>query len=882
MKIAVHTSDELTTELIPWELRGRRRVSLAVTMSWSLDSGGRAAPIPVPSPLSTVHLVPYKHRADILVTGEPAQTARRLLGVAIARGTRTLFAKRVTSGFAPPVLEHGPQQALDDPFAFQAAPDDQRAPYLLGGEQLLLQVGNRTSHHRLPGVAPFATHLSTLGERRSVPLVGDTAVVDLEGRICSLTWRGVLPEDVTDGTIDVAALPLQRTEEIAGMPSSWRRAPHHPRPEERERIELINDTPFPAVGYSWCPSPGEWRHTVVVKGTFTIDPTPQPLAQQPPLQGDLLAGTNDPDPAALPACIYTSDFAPFKPRTDVLVRASAHAPEGESMAIVRLRFGDVDKQLVALGPRRWRRDGIPSEPEPFDSVPLDHTMALRGPDNPAGLVDEPPRVEHTDRLLRQRGDELPPASLGPIAPGWKVRTKLLGDLEADADHARALPKNADLAYFNAAPRDQQLPHLTGGESFTVSNVRPGPESVRGTVPRTRPVCHVLRAETIETVDLVLDTVTIDCEKSEIVVVWRGITTLADEDGSDVSRILVHPTSLSAIDAWARLTTHGDERFVAEASPAPTHTPFETPAVVHPTMPGPRAPRPAPPPTRAQITAWIAGDELRERDLTGAQLDDLDFSGRDLSGAILTDANLDRCVFDGAKLQQTVLTRVRGESTRWRGADLIGADLSHAGLPTADFEDANLTRASAPHIHLAGAVLRRAQLDHADLSHADLTDVDLEASTLTSATLSHAVLERVRLTRADLAGGKLFEVTGSDVILDEAHLERCQLERAILPRLSARGIHADSSRWEGAKLQRAVFGRADLRAAGFKRSRLDATDFTSADLTEADLSRASLDGAILRRTNLMNALLDRADLSGADTEEANLYGAIAHGSTRRRQ
>ena len=84
--------------------------------------------------------------------------------------------------------------------------------------------------------------------------------------------------------------------------------------------------------------------------------------------------------------------------------------------------------------------------------------------------------------------------------------------------------------------------------------------------------------------------------------------------------------------------------------------------------------------------------LRDADLSGADLSDADLSGADLSYADLS------------------------------GADLSGADLSGADLRRADLSDADLRRAD-----LSDADLRRADLSYADLSDADLSDADLDFS-----------------------------------------------------------------------------------------------------------------------------------------------------------
>ncbi len=121
-------------------------------------------------------------------------------------------------------------------------------------------------------------------------------------------------------------------------------------------------------------------------------------------------------------------------------------------------------------------------------------------------------------------------------------------------------------------------------------------------------------------------------------------------------------------------------------------------------------------------------DLRDADLSGADLSvahlrDADLRGADLSGAHLRDADL-----RGADLRDADLS-----GAHLRGADLSGADLRGAGLSGANLRDADLSGAD-----LRGAGLSGANLRDADLSGADLSGADLSGASLVDADLSGAV------------------------------------------------------------------------------------------------------------------------------------------------
>jgi hypothetical protein len=96
------------------------------------------------------------------------------------------------------------------------------------------------------------------------------------------------------------------------------------------------------------------------------------------------------------------------------------------------------------------------------------------------------------------------------------------------------------------------------------------------------------------------------------------------------------------------------------------------------------------------------------------LDESQFAGADLAGAVLRDASLGRTNLQGARLRGA-----DAQDARFISTDLTGADLSGANLRNAD-----LTRATLRGADLSGADLRRARLFRADLREANLTGAQL--------------------------------------------------------------------------------------------------------------------------------------------------------------
>lgn len=130
-------------------------------------------------------------------------------------------------------------------------------------------------------------------------------------------------------------------------------------------------------------------------------------------------------------------------------------------------------------------------------------------------------------------------------------------------------------------------------------------------------------------------------------------------------------------------------------------------------------------------------DLREANLSGANLRHANLRAANLSGAFLSRANL-------------------------KGANLSGAILELAVLQGAILHQANLTEAILTKADLTGAVLTKADLSLANLEAANLRDSNLRGANLFTANLSGA-----NLFKADLSGANLSEVSLLGVYLDRA-------------------------------------------------------------------------------------------------------------------
>ena len=618
--------------------------------------------------------------------------------------------------------------------------------------------------------------------------------------------------------------------------------------------------------------------TFFVKGSYLLKPgaTVEPAEEPALASGDVHAG-EDPNKILK----YPSDFAPLKPRTDIVLHATCHAPGGKPAPVIRagFRVGTFSKAVAVIGDRRWVPGLLSTsqtEPQPFKSMPLGWDRAYGGAKyrkNPVGRgrvkeAGELPNVEHPDRLLRGPGDSLDPAGFGPVDLSWEPRADIKGTFKEKWLKERWpwYPEDFDFALYNAAPRDQQVEgSLKGDEELEFTNLHPAHPKFTSKLPGVRARCFVSDPidgkPSFREVPLKIDTLWIDLDAGRVVVVWRGRTQVRSLKLKEITGIQVRIESLKDPVTPVDQVQKDYDAKMAALAPRPE--------------PEPAAAAPPPPAVTADTVraALAAGRSLAEADLTGSDLSGMDLAGRDLHGAYLEGASLRKAKLAGANLA---------------GADLTGADLTEADLSGASLSSADLTRAKLGKAVLKKAKIDKAEFDRANLAEADLDEAEGSSASFYKADLRGAKFRKAKLPRADFSG---------------AMLEKADFTGAEIPASGLEGAKAGGAVFRGADISTLrVSEGADARKADFRESKgaktvwtdsfLDGADFSGASLPAADFSGASLVGAIFRRAevvsgsfadanlskascgqvNLLRASFERAELGGADFQGSNCFEA----------
>jgi len=163
---------------------------------------------------------------------------------------------------------------------------------------------------------------------------------------------------------------------------------------------------------------------------------------------------------------------------------------------------------------------------------------------------------------------------------------------------------------------------------------------------------------------------------------------------------------------------------------------------------------------------FVGADLRDIDLSHANLRDAQFTGADLDGTRFDDADLRNARFVGVRLRRTSFARANTEGVRFvgasvsqgdvdgaagriilrectgcslRGLDLHDADLRGIKVVGANLDDAKLAGAHLNDARLVGVSARDADLSRTDLRGANLMGANLRNARLAGATIGDAVL-----------------------------------------------------------------------------------------------------------------------------------------------
>jgi len=287
--------------------------------------------------------------------------------------------------------------------------------------------------------------------------------------------------------------------------------------------KVQNHTRFPSQYYQMLDVSDQVFHVVVCRQTFNLRQVDNDgcvvLADE---QTPLVASDKFYRQINLSSIIQESDYAPYKPKCDVLFTyCYAHAPQEQPSRRwpVAVSIGEWQKRFQVTGPRLITRSNASdwqlTEPEPVLKVPICYEKAYGGsfqwptdsqePEfihreecNPigSGYLDEQwleksqanelsaPQIEALDQAFSVQAKDYPVIGLGAIGRWWLPRRTQAGTYDQEWKRQRwpRLPMDFEFDYWNCAPKDQQIDYPKGGETVILTHLHQSPE-VRFRLPK---------------------------------------------------------------------------------------------------------------------------------------------------------------------------------------------------------------------------------------------------------------------------------------------------------------------------------------------------------------------------------------------------------------
>ena len=276
------------------------------------------------------------------------------------------------------------------------------------------------------------------------------------------------------------------------------------------------------------------------------------------------------------------------------------------------------------------------------------------------------------------------------------------------------------------------------------------------------------------------------------------------------------------------------------------------------------------PLRAVVLELIKTQgSLLNRDLTGANLSKLDFSGQALDGSLLESADL-----RGANFMDASLTNVSFVGALLDSTDFSNSDLSRSNFNSSIGCGVNFSFANCTEMQCQGA-----QLIDSDFREAHCEGMIALDATLTAAEFTGSCLKNSSFMNADLSGSDFFNI----------EIERCTFLNANLAMTRWHRVNAANSALYNTKMQLVSMVDCKFKKVQFAGE----TSFTGSTLRETlfeecgfrglagcnlDLTESSFIGCDLGQVAMPDSKMNNVIISGCHADGADFSNGSLKGST----
>ncbi len=685
-------------------------------------------------------------------------------------------------------------------------------------------------------------------------------------------------------------------------------------------MQILNECNLSIAWVAGKVNPPNYSATCIIKGTFRLLPGAKAelMEEQDSPMGDLFVD-NDVEKSS----IYESDFACYKPRTDLILAGNCHSPGGKPVQGCRASFqvGELKKSLYIFGNRRWKQSVTNfyaiSEPDLFTQMPLLYENSFGGPefsDNPHGkgikkiLSDTGeeyrplPNIENPAHLITSPKDQPQPAGFGPRGRMWPSRTtNKMGTYDDRWLKERwpYFPTDFDWSYFNCAPPDMQLGrYLSGDETLYFENLHPDQSHFHARLPclRVRLFVNLLTGDVyrFREVELKNDTLWVNPETEKLNLVWRGVIEVQNEKMEEIEHCLVvseplnsSPEQLEYYQQLLKRRLKEEQEEINRVEPAIEIVPFDDSWVQEMEEEFARLED-----EFKKIEAQAAKSEKAANTiLVEAGIDPAVLQQAQKSASVLS---LKEALTRSAKLEQQIketypdLAKELPPSLTPEETDEFDKSFEFESFPEFDSFPEPLTRQNCEGIIQSTKIFENEDLADLDLTDLNFSGCNCRNTNFVGAKLSGAKFNGTILTEAQFAGCDLsnldFEdatmadadLTGTTVIsaiLNSTLIDNADFSSAVLANASFKNSHGFRTIFVEADLKEAQFIGAQMQEADFETANLERADFTGANLTEASVEGVSGAGITMQSANITGLHASE----GADFTNGNFMDVLANES-----
>lgn len=626
----------------------------------------------------------------------------------------------------------------------------------------------------------------------------------------------------------------------------------------------------------------------------------------------------------------------YKLRGEVLVTGRFYSPTKRPVRAhkVRIEIGPVNKTLYIFGNRFWKRTKTGAwtitDPEPLNELELSYSNAFGGSKfdkNPMGKGIEPvtlssgetliplPNIELPDQLIVSKGDRPNPAGFGPLDITWPQRAKKAGTYDKKwlKERFPGFAEDMDWTIFNMAPEDQQIDgFFNGDEWFYFENMHAEKPSLKGRLPGLRVRCFVTQRkegqEVFKEVSTRIDTVWFFPHIEKVLLIYRGMVEVADEEATDILHLLIGcegpKDEPRAVEHYKKALEKrideesGDLNMLDESDLLPAGEPSFISEIMS-----------SEPDEEDLFSKNMEVKMKREKEKAIKKLQEL---GLEPSEAFkeqdpVPEINMDNLVELPGMIQElekkAEQIQKEMEDRARRMAEGFGLDLEELkeearkrerrwpkfsanetiqrlkefGIQDPNIEaklrevEEQINSSLRPAAHYLPpsyppdgrekedrkAIVLRAKeeglsLADIDLAYVDLTGLDLRGIDLSKAYLEGAVLHGTNLEGANLSGA----------ILVRAKIKESNFKGANLCETNLGHTDIVSTDFSFCNMKNSVLAEAKVKKTVFNDAQLDESDFTKAEICEC-----SFDGAIVKETMFMETEFTRCTLRSSDLSDS---------------